>query len=86
MGVTKGDFMTNLSLANEVGKTDYTSAHEAAIIESFSIEVPSVFLDGTGSCFKDTFDAKALQLLRLDGTQFMGRNLLSDLLRFHRII
>ena len=64
MGVTKGDFMTNLSIANEVGKTDYTSAHEAAIIESFSIEVPGVFLDGTASRSKDTFDAEALQLLR----------------------
>ena len=64
MGITKGDFMTNLSIAIEVGKTEYTSAHEAAIIESFSIEVPSVFLDGTGNRSKDTFDAKALQLLR----------------------
>ena len=32
MGVTKGDFMTNLAIANEVGKTEYTSALEAGII------------------------------------------------------
>ena len=64
MGVSKGDFMTNMSIANEVGKTAYSSPEEATIIKSFLLEVPGVFLDGSGSRIKDSFDAKALQLLR----------------------
>lgn len=63
MSLDKGTFMGNLDVATKVGKTQYNSPVEAAVVESFSIEVPSVLLDQSGQKQTDTFEGKALKLL-----------------------
>jgi len=66
MGIEKGSFAANLEVANQVGKTRYRSPTEAAVMESFSVEVPAVLVDGSRAATggKGTFESKALKLLR----------------------
>lgn len=64
MNLERGSFLGNLEVATQVGKTKYRSPTEAAVIGSFSVEVPAVFLDQSGPAkTKDTFEGKAARLL-----------------------
>ncbi len=66
MNLERGSFLRNLEVATRVGKTKYRSPTEAAVIGSFSVEVPAVFLDQSGaSKTKDTFEGKAAHLLSM---------------------
>jgi len=64
MGLEKGSLEGNLEVANKVGKTHYRNPTEAAVMESFSIEVPVVLVEQGSRSVKSSFDAKALKLMK----------------------